>query len=205
MDAFEQLVADLFWAEGYWVRTGIKVNLTREDKQRIGLPSCPRWEIDLVAYRPATSELLAVECKSYLDSRGVDAADFLPGAKLRRRYKLFHDPNLRETVLSRLHAQLVDEGLVETGSRPQLCLVYGNATRATPTVLEERFASEGWKLFGPPWINAGLKRLALAGYENSTASMVAKLLGKADGSPLAGPGRGSGSAKPPSATPADAR
>ena len=36
MDAFEQLAADIFWNEGYWVRTSVKVELTREEKIRIG-------------------------------------------------------------------------------------------------------------------------------------------------------------------------
>lgn len=27
MDAFEQLAADIFWNEGYWVRTSVKVEL----------------------------------------------------------------------------------------------------------------------------------------------------------------------------------
>ena len=55
MDAFEQLAADIFWNDGYWVRTGVKVELTRDEKIRIGLPSAPRWEIDLIAYRAATN------------------------------------------------------------------------------------------------------------------------------------------------------
>ena len=51
MDAFEQLAADIFWNEGNWVRTSVKVELTREEKIRIGKHSTPRWEIDLIAYR----------------------------------------------------------------------------------------------------------------------------------------------------------
>ena len=54
MDAFEQLAAEIFWNEGYWVRTGFKVELTRDEKIRIGRHSSPRWEIDLVAYRAAS-------------------------------------------------------------------------------------------------------------------------------------------------------
>jgi hypothetical protein len=85
MDAFEQLAADIFWNEGYWVRTSVKVELTREEKVRIGRHSSPRWEIDLIAYRATSNELLALECKSYLDSGGVHAAHFLPGAKYAHR------------------------------------------------------------------------------------------------------------------------
>ena len=111
MDAFEQLAADIFWNEGYWVRTSVKVELTRDEKIRIGRHSSPRWEIDLIADRATTNELLALECKSYLDSGGVHAAHFNPGHKLAHRYKLFHDPLLRDTVLERLRLQCIERGL----------------------------------------------------------------------------------------------
>ena len=48
MDAFEELAADLFRSEGCWARTGVRLDLTREEKLRIGRHSSPRWEIDLV-------------------------------------------------------------------------------------------------------------------------------------------------------------
>lgn len=53
MDAFEQVVSEILWMEGHWVRTSVKVKLTARDKSQIGLPSCPRWETDIVAYKPA--------------------------------------------------------------------------------------------------------------------------------------------------------
>lgn len=43
MDAFEQLASDVFWADGYWVWTGVKVALSREEKLRIGRHSAPRY------------------------------------------------------------------------------------------------------------------------------------------------------------------
>ena len=67
MDAFESLVSLLLRRDGYWTATSVKVELTKMQKRAIGRPSSPRWEIDLVAYKPATNELLAVECKSFLD------------------------------------------------------------------------------------------------------------------------------------------
>lgn len=76
MDSFEQVVATVLDRAGYWTRTSVKVNLTREDKHAIGRPSAPRWEIDVVAYSARENELLVVECKSYLDSAGVRAASF---------------------------------------------------------------------------------------------------------------------------------
>ena len=46
------------------------MELTKEEKREIGKPSMPRHEIDILAYKPAQSELMWVECKSYLDSTG---------------------------------------------------------------------------------------------------------------------------------------
>lgn len=35
MNAFEEIVAGLFWEEGYWTHVGYKVNLPKEKKDRI--------------------------------------------------------------------------------------------------------------------------------------------------------------------------
>jgi hypothetical protein len=176
MDAFEQLVADLFWNDGYWVRTGFKIDLTREDKLKIQRPSSPRWEIDLVAWNAQKNELLALECKSYLDSGGVHAAHFLPGAKYAHRYKLFHDPELRDTVLGRLKSQCVERGLCPDGATVRLALAYGHATQENTKRLRDIFEASGWLLFDPDWIRKRLGQIAEGSYENNMASVVAKLL-----------------------------
>jgi hypothetical protein len=46
--------------DGYWTATSVKVELTKEEKRKINRPSSPRWEIDVVAYKGSTNELLAV-------------------------------------------------------------------------------------------------------------------------------------------------
>jgi hypothetical protein len=45
MDAFEQVVSEILWMDGYWVRTYVKVDLTKEEKVRIGRPSSPRCRL----------------------------------------------------------------------------------------------------------------------------------------------------------------
>jgi hypothetical protein len=72
MDAFEQLVSEILWMGGDWVRTSVKVELTKEEKRLIGRRSSPRWEFDIVAYNGRDNLLRVVECKSYIDSIGVD-------------------------------------------------------------------------------------------------------------------------------------
>lgn len=69
--AFEQLVSEILWMEGYWVRTSVKVELTKEEKRLIGRHSSPRWELDIVAYNGRDNLLRVVECKSYFDSVGA--------------------------------------------------------------------------------------------------------------------------------------
>jgi len=49
------------------------VNLVHHITRReIGRPSSPRWELDIVAYSGRDNLLLVVECKSRLDSQGVN-------------------------------------------------------------------------------------------------------------------------------------
>jgi len=42
MDAFESVVGEILWRDGYWVQTSLKVELTPEDKAAIGRPTSPR-------------------------------------------------------------------------------------------------------------------------------------------------------------------
>lgn len=176
MDAFEELASDIFWSEGYWVRTGVKVELTREEKIRIGRHSSPRWEIDLVAYSATSNEILALECKSYLDSGGVHAAHFVEGSRYATRYKLFHDATLRDTVLERLRLQMIESGLCASNAQVRLGLVHAHVTSRNAALLAEIFTANDWLLFGPDWIRERLARMSRGSYENNTVAVVAKLL-----------------------------
>jgi hypothetical protein len=176
LDSFEQVVATILDRGGYWTRTSVKVQLTREDKHAIGRPSSPRWELDIVAYSGEANELLVVECKSYLDSAGVRAGSFDgPKAAKETRYKLFSDEVLRGVVLSRLEAQLVDQGFCPAGIKAKLSLAAGNI-HGDPAAVHAIFKARGWRLFDRPWLVSGLHALADESYENSVASVVAKLL-----------------------------
>lgn len=174
MHGFEDLLAEILEEEGYWIRRSVKVLLTREEKHKIGRPSSPRWEIDLVAYSARENHLLAVECKSYLDSTGVVLGD-LQGGKYAKRYKLFTEPVLRGVVLARLASQLFEQGFCGTGPRVTLALAAGKIKGESADV--KRFIEDqGWVLFDAEWIRQRLYRASRAGYTNSVASMVAKLL-----------------------------
>ncbi|SRR6266404_128553 len=180
MDAFEQVVAEILWRKGYWVRTSVKVELTKEDKQAIALPTSPRWELDVVAYKASENRLLAVECKSYLDSPGVRLRGFdVANEKDAGRFKLFNKPQLREIVFERLRKQLAASGSCNADPTVTLCLACGRiASDLDRKGLQSHFAKNGWELWDEAWLHDRLVEMAGGGYENQVSAVVAKLLRK---------------------------
>lgn len=178
MDAFEQVVSEILWMEGYWTRTSVKVNLTKEEKVLIGKPSTPRWEIDIVGYSGRDNVLRIVECKSYLDSRGVvlralDGSD----VKSAQRYKLFSDKNLREVVFNRLRIQLANCGACAPDASIKLSLACGRiATQADRDGLHKHFAAKEWELWDEKWLSDRLKKMSESSYENQVSAVVSKLI-----------------------------
>ncbi len=175
MDSFESLVAMLLKRDGYWTSMGVKVDLTKDEKQKIGRPSTPRWEIDVVAYKGSTNELLAVECKSFLDSPGVvfRNGNFEP----EERYKLCVSSITREVVLERLAQQLVDSGACLDKPKVTLALAAGRiATRTDRNGLDALFKKNNWRLYDSKWICAELKTAADSAFENDIAHVVSKLI-----------------------------
>jgi len=175
MDAFESLVAALLRHRGWWTTTSFKVQLTKEEKRCVGRASTPRWEIDVLAYKGATNEVLAVECKSFLDSRGVIFRDgaFEPA----RRYKLFSDAKLRGVVLRRLAVDLERRGLCTSKPKVTLCLAAGKLASTTDCrELRTHCRDQGWRLLDSAWIERQLSQASNSGYENDVAFVVAKLL-----------------------------
>lgn len=176
MDAFEQVVAMLLDRDGYWTRTSYKVELTKAEKVKIGIPSCPRWELDVIAYKPKENRLLVVECKSYLNSPGVSYASLSgENQKGARRYKLFNDSTLRRTVLSRLKKQLKKAGLVTSGVKAQLCLAAGHVRKGNEDKVRQYCRKKGWQLFDREWFAEHFTNLPETDYENNVAVVAAKL------------------------------
>ena len=178
MDAFEQVVGEILWREGYWVRTSVKVELTKEDKRAIDLPSSPRWELDVVAYKARDNHLRIVECKSYLDLPGVKLRAFdSSNEKDASRYKLFNKPKLRKVVFDRLRKQFAEFGACLPNSKVTLCLACGRiASDRDRTGLRGHFAKNGWELWDEAWLYERLKHMAGGAYENQVSAVVAKLL-----------------------------
>jgi hypothetical protein len=178
LDAFEQLVSEILWMEGYWVRTSVKVELTKEEKRLIGRPASPRWELDIVAYNGRDHLLRVVECKSYFDSVGVRASAF-DGSNPdhAKRYKLFNEPELRRVVFSRLCLQLAQIGACRAAPEVRFSLACGKVRNETDReAIRAHFAAQGWELWDEPWLRDRLQRMAQQGYENQVSAVVAKLL-----------------------------
>lgn len=176
VDSFEAVIAAVLQRQGFWTLTSAKVELTKEEKREIGRHSSPRWELDVVAYRGSDNYLRVIECKSYLDSSGVDCGAFSgKNKKAQERYKLFFDDTLRSVVLRRLESQLVDGKFCRKNPKIQLCLAAGKI-KGDEQWLESHFNANDWLLLGPAYIKTGLSKLRDAGYENSVAAVVTKLL-----------------------------
>ena len=174
MDAFESVIAMLLQREGYWVYPRFKVQLTKEEKRRIGRPSAPRWELDIVAYQGAENKVLIVECKSYIDSTGVLFQD----GRLQppRYYKLFSEPLLREVVFERLREQLVEIKACRPNPTTQLALATGKIARKTDReAMKIFFESNNWILYDDKWVHEKLTDLRDTAYENDIAYVAAKL------------------------------
>ena len=177
MDAFEHVISEILWAEGYWTRPSFKVELTKQDKVEIGRPTNPRWELDVIAYNGRDNALLMVECKSYLDSTGVKVSA-LHGQNERdaKRYKLFNEPNTLSVVSNRLTEQLAKQGLIQENPRIKLVLAAGNVAGRSRDSLRKHFDKMGWILWDQAWLKDRLLQIAKGGYDNSIAAVTAKML-----------------------------
>lgn len=178
MDSFEQVVAEILWRKGYWVRTSVKVELTKAEKREIGLPSSPRWELDVVAYKASENALLVVECKSYLDSPGVKFHGFDgSNEKAASRFKLFNKSTVRNVIFNRLKKQLAELGSSLPDPAITLCLACGHiASEADRTKIRDHFGARGWQFWDETWLRDRLKHMADGDYENQVSAVVAKLL-----------------------------
>lgn len=177
MDAFEQIVADLLRAEGWWVSTNVRVKLEAAEKEAVGLKYASAFELDIVAYRGRTNTLRVLECKSYMFSKGVQAKEVLgTGGRYKSRYKLFHNHHLQQVVKARLITQCIEQKLCAENPIFELGLVCGKMfSEEGRTDLRQKFLERGWIL----WDEHDLRQRLQAqtdNYANSTSVLVTKLL-----------------------------
>jgi hypothetical protein len=177
MEYFESIIKTLLEHEGYWVRQSFKVNLTKQEKKQIGKPSIPRPEIDLLAFKAKSQEVLVLEAKSYLDSPGVRLAEIQEEFQIQEgRYKMFTCTNYRNVVLKRLMQDLKDLGMAGDEIKIKLGLVAGHIYQGRSEEIRNYFASKGWFFWSPGDIRDKVNALAAKGYENEPAIITAKIL-----------------------------
>ena len=178
MDSFESLVATLLEREGYWTKTSLKVELTKTEKAKIGRPTTPRWDLDVVAFKGGTNEILVVECKSFLDSSGV-SYKHLTGNYPKRinRYKLFNESKTWRVVKKQLIAQLTTTKSSSKNPKVTLCLAAGKIkSPEDQDKIQALFDKKGWLLFDREWFKEKLSHYSKSAYENDISAVVAKLL-----------------------------
>lgn len=177
MDHFENIVTTLLEAEGYWVRQSFKVNLTTAEKQRIGKPSMPRPEIDLLALDLAANEVVAFEAKSYLDSPGVKLADLEARHSVPEgRYKLFTCRRYRTIVARRLLRDLVALDMAKPSTRVRFGLAAGKVYRSEAAAIRAFMQRNAWEYWSPEDIKSKVTALADKSYENDPAIITARIL-----------------------------
>jgi len=177
MDYFENIIRTLLEHEGYWVRQSFKVNLTKQEKRDIGKHSIPRPEIDLLAFKPNSSQVLVLEAKSYFDSPGVRYEDLCESHEIPQgRYKLFTCANYRNLVFSRLKQDLIESGMTDNNISISLGLVAGNVYQSKAAEIKELFSKNKWLFWSPKDIKEKVYLLASKGYENDAAIITAKIL-----------------------------
>lgn len=183
MNAFENIVAQYLESEGYWVKQSVKIHrISKDDKKKIGLPTMPTPEMDIVAFNAKENELLLVEVKSFLDSQGVyfgddDIGKFQPKSASAKRYRLFSDQTFRRIVTRRLKEEFLEKGLVNSRTTVNYALAVGKfySLKDEP-VTRAHFKKRGWKLFSPEQIKDGIRTLAERSWEDDIVTMTAKLL-----------------------------
>ena len=173
MDAFENIVALLLEEKGFWVRQSVKVDITKQDKRDIGLPSMPRPEIDLVALNVKENFLLLIEVKSFLDSPGVRFSGI---SQKSRRYRLLTDETFQEIVTERLREGYLAKGLINEKTRLKYALAAGKIYPNEENQVREFCMKKGWMLISPDDIKTTIRELAEKGWEDNVVTIAAKLI-----------------------------
>jgi len=183
MDSFEQIVSRFFETKGYWTRIGVKVEVSKTEKRKLGKKFMPRPELDIVAFKPATNELLIVECKGFLDSTGVTIKSFLGNnTAFKNRFKFFNNAKLRKLVQTKLAEQFNEEGLLPSKNpKVKYVLAAGNIKAGEQVDLHNYFKGKGWDLYTPEMLAKGLRIFEKRKYENDVVTMVVKLLERNSG------------------------
>jgi hypothetical protein len=184
MDNFEGIIATLLEVDHYWVRRSFKIDVTQEEKRKVGKHSMPRPEIDLLAFNFSKNEVIAFEVKSFLNSPGVRLEDLQREHEVQEgRYKLFTSRGYREVVLARLKQDLISHGMADSNTKVKLGLAAGKVyqKKSEPPLTQSNLMrvhleNNGFVFWSPEDIRNRVKALAHRAYENDPVIIAAKIL-----------------------------
>jgi hypothetical protein len=176
MDAFEHIVGLYLQEKNYWTRHSVKVDLTKEDKAEIKLPTIPRPEIDLVAYNPVSNTLILIEAKSYLNSSGVTIGG-LNGTdnKTKDRYRLLNNKTYQNVVTKRLVESFKKNKIIKKDTKVKYALAAGHVQTKSSIAVAKYLETNGYIYFAPDDIKQTIKNLANRGWDNNIITVTAKL------------------------------
>jgi len=174
---FEYFVETYIQQQGCWTFRSVYVEITKKDKQSLGLHSMPRPEIDIVAYRAAAHELLLIEAKSFLNSRGVTVKKLqsLLGTS-GGKYRILTWPAYQRIVSRRLVEKLLEVGMLQSSPKIKYGLAAGNAPKADRDALHVLAQEQNWWYVGPDELRDYLQSLAKRRYENTPETIASKML-----------------------------
>ncbi len=177
MNAFENIIGLYLEESGYWVKQSVKVEISVEDKKKIGIPTMPRPEIDLVAYSAKKNILILIEAKSYLDSPGVRFESIAnPKSRSLNRYRLLNDAMFQSIVTKRLIKSFLEKGLINKQTKIKYALAAGNVYSRDEDKIKKYFNKKGWIFISPKEIKEKIRSLAKKGWEDNLVTITAKLI-----------------------------
>ena len=176
MNQFEQLIRLLLERDGFWVKTNVKVNISKEEKRQLGKPSMPRPEIDIVALCVKTNTLYLLEVKSYLDSRGVYPENVQSSEPRWDKYKLLTNEKYQNIIKSTLLHSMLSSGECNEQTRVKFGLVAGKVYKNRAEELKDYCESMNWFFWGSNDIALRIRALEKEGYTDNLIVIVAKML-----------------------------
>lgn len=176
MNNFEELCKYLLERENYWVRTNVKVNLTKEEKASFGKPTSPRPEMDIVAYRVKDNSLLILEVKSFLNSPGVYYEHVVSKDTRFDGYKILTGEDYQNVVSTRLIADFVSDGLIAAIPKIQFGLIAGKIAKNRYDDFYLLAKERNWFFWGPKELKERVIELQNCLYEDNPFVITSKIL-----------------------------
>lgn len=179
MNAFEQIIAKLLEEDGYWVRSSVKINLTKQEKVNLGKPSLPRPEVDIVAYSISENIIFLLEVKSFFDSNGVYYEHVANDNEVRDgKYKLLTSHQYRDILVHRLKEDWVRSGIINDKTAVSFGLIAGKIHKNKDEDFENYFKDKGWFFWGPKDVKDKVVKLSQKGYEDDMMVITSKILSR---------------------------